>query len=179
MQSQISKVKKINNMLILLYFVSTILALFQVNITGKIILGIVISISTLFLLFINMKDLRYKNTYIVPLYYYIFVLIIIITIHFSGSYNSVLYPALFLIPFLHSVINFSRKECTAIIFFILAVMWLMLMEDIYLNKIYQVGFVSVYIAFAQIIIEFLKKEYKNYKKELLFTLKDCIEENKE
>ncbi len=177
MESQINKLNKVNIILIFLYFASTILAILQVNSTGKVLLIIVVSISTVFLLYINVKDLKYINRHKLPIYYYFFVIIVIITLYCSGSYNSILFPYAFLLPFLHSVINFSRREGVAITIFILASMWLILMGDIYLFKIYQVIFASTIMVFVQIVIELLKKEYKFNKKQSFNNCRACIKKN--
>lgn len=167
MESQVNKFKNINIFLILIYFVATILVMFQVNLTGKVALGTVVIIFTLFLIYISAKDLKNKDKYKEPLYYYFFVLIVIATVYYSGYANSILFPSIFIIPFLHSVINFTRRESIGVTLFILASMWLILMGDMYLIKIYRLVFVSIGIVFTQVILELLKKEHKVNKKKVM------------
>lgn len=182
MITQVNKIKNINTILIYLFAISIIISMFQTSSLEKLFLGIDIVISVIILLYINKKASENSNYHTSPLYYYIFLIVISISVFINGSYNSILFPAIFFLPFLHAVVNFSRRACLGIIIFILAVLWLFLFQDEQLTKIYQVCFVSIYIISTQIIINWLVKEYRFYKKGLLNVCKECIKrdcDNKE
>lgn len=174
MISQVNKTKKINTILIYLYAISIILTMLQVTTSEKIILGINLLFSITILLYLNKKSPMNSSIQTSPLYYYIFLIIISISVYLNGSYNSILFPALFLLPFLHAVVNFSRRTSAGVVIFILAVLWLFLFQDQQLGKLYQVTFISIYIISIQIIINWLVKEYRFHKKELVHVCKECI-----
>lgn len=177
MISQVNKIKKINTILIYLFAISIIISMILVTTSEKIFLGVDLFISLIILLYVNKKATENSNIHTSPLYYYIFLIIISVSVFLNGSYNSILFPALFLLPFLHAVVNFSRRASVGVIIFIIAVLWLFLFQDEQLGKFYQVVFVSIYIILTQIIINYLAKEYRFYKEGFLKVCKECIKKD--
>jgi len=106
-----------------------------------------------------------------PFYYYTFLTLVTITIYIDGGYLSDLFPALLILPILYTVVNFSRRGSTAIAIFAVAVIWMTLIQDTALTKLYQSIIMSIIILAMPHSLGLLVKEY-------VYSMKRLIKKNR-
>ncbi|MGD9678480.1 MAG: hypothetical protein AB7V16_09065 [Vulcanibacillus sp.] len=155
---EVNKIKIINRILIYLFIIAIIVAIFIATNFERVLLGIDLLVSIVMLLYINQKALTNRSIQIRLICNYIFIVNITVTILFSGIYNSILFPALYIIPFTYAVVNFSLRVRSGIIILILSILWLILFQDPLLGKLTLVIFISVFIVVIHIIADWLVKK---------------------
>jgi len=155
---EVNKIKIINRILIYLFIIAIIIAIFIATNIERILLSIDLLVSMVILIYINQKALTNRNIQLRLLCAFVFIVNITLTIYLSGIYNSVLFPAIFIIPFIYAVVNFSWRVRSGAIILILSLLWLILYQDPLLDKLYQVIFISVFIVVIHIIADWLVKK---------------------
>lgn len=157
--------KKVNILLIVVYGLSILLTIPEVEVEFKGILFYDFFISMLVLFFYYLRLINitiFKHS----IFNYIFVYLVTITIFIGGSYNSLLFPTLFMIPVLFGVLNLNMQNSMGVSIFSIAIIWLILLQDPNLTKIGEVIFNSFYIIIFQVILGVLKDGFVNKKKNI-------------
>lgn len=106
-----------------------------------------------------------------PIYYYTFITLVAITIYADGGYASDLFPALLILPILYTVVNFPRKGSTALAIFAVVIIWMTLVQDPELTKLYQSIIMSIVILAMPHTLGLLVKEY-------IYSMKRLIKKNR-
>lgn len=172
LSNSIRKSEEINLILIFTYGVVILIILLQKPL-GESFLYMLIDLlfSMVALLVMNHLLKHEPVAHRSPIYYYTFLTLVTITIYIDGGYTSNLFPALLIIPILYTVINFSRKGSTAIAIFAVVIIWLTLVQDPALTKLYQSIIMSIVILTMPHTLGLLVKEY-------VFSMKRLIKKNR-
>ncbi|OEF99507.1 hypothetical protein BHF71_08800 [Vulcanibacillus modesticaldus] len=164
---QIRKVDRVNSIMIAIYFLTVLFNVLSLPRVDFIVILIDLFFSMIILLYVNKQIRLNPIVHRSPVYYYVFLTLVTLTVYLNGSYSSQLYPTLFLIPILYTTVNFSRKGSMGIAIFSIVIIWLLLLQDPTYRKLEQVVSISVIILTTQVTIGFLVKEHISHRKELI------------
>lgn len=172
LSNSIRKTDKINLILIFTYSLVIFVTLTQKPLGESFLYLVVDLIFSLVTLLVMNHLLKHEPiAHRSPFYYYTFLTLVTMTIYIDGGYTSDLFPALLILPVLYTVINFSRKGSTAITIFAVLVIWMTLIQDLALTKLYQSIIMSIIIIAMPHSLGLLVKEY-------VYNMKRLIKKNR-
>ncbi|WP_339060505.1 hypothetical protein [Tepidibacillus marianensis] len=163
----IRRVGKINGLIISVY---GLMILFPIMVGSPyhfypLFIDFAVSMSILFLMNhrIQQEPMIQRSAF----YYYVFILLVLVTIWLTGLTNSVLFPHLFVLPVLYISNNFSRRGSMGIAILSVVIVWFLLANDPLQLKRDQVIVASLVNLSLPIMIGYIVKEYIFQMKRLL------------
>lgn len=172
LSNSLRKVDGINLLMIITYGLVIFISMLQYPIGDKFLYMFMDLITSMVILLVMNHMLKHEPiVHRSPIYYYAFLTLVTLTIYIDGGFASRLFPALLILPILYTAINFSRKGSTAIAIFAVAIIWLTLIQDPMLTKLYQSIIITIIVLAMPHMIGLLVKEY-------VYNMKRLIKKNR-
>ena len=169
----IRKVEKINSLIIVVYGLFILFPLvtrqtYHVPIY-PLLIDLVGSMGILFAFNhrVNQEPMYQRS----PLYYYVFIVLVLVTFWLTGLTESVLFPHLFVLPVLYVSINFSRRGSIGISILSIVSIWLLLAGDFTLENSEEALIISVINLALPILFGYIAKEHISHMRKLMILSK--------